>query len=460
VSTVFGCPQRVTGHTVHDTPYLIRLLCVRINHFIKLPDFRKSGKMNETRIEIYPSKKYMYSGQIKLLEESSLSKHNKDLIMGFHNYLFSKGSSEKRVGKLVGQLRRLASHLQKDFDKATITDVQDLVAFFNRQERLSQATKSDYRRCLKQFYLYLEDKDDRLDSENREERLRWKKFYKYIRKEVKRGKETKEIDQSKLLTDNDISLVLEKGCRTQKERAFIKFLHESGARIGEALNLRIKDFDFSGSTVQVRLDGKTGQRTIPLVTSVPEIAKWLDIHPHKDNVQSPVWVGDNTKNKDKPIIRTGAVALIRKCFDRAGVNKTLNPHWFRHSRATLLARDLSEQVLCKYMGWTLGSKEVRTYCHMNNKQVTEAVLKSQGIKQAEEKQENKTVQCVCGSINDKSTSRYCFKCGKPLGVEVAIQDKKTVDDEINKTVQFMMEMSKNPELLQKFEEFKKQSGGV
>ena len=57
-------------------------------------------------------------------------------------------------------------------------------------------------------------------------------------------------------------------------------------------------------------------------------------------------------------------------------------------------------------------------------------------------------------MNNKN-ERYCFRCFKPLSVEIVVQDKELVNSEINKTIQFFMEVTKNPELMKKFEEFKK-----
>jgi len=182
----------------------------------------------------------------------------------------------------------------------------------------------------------------------------------------------------------------------------------------------------------------------------------LELHPYRNDKFSYLWLGDNRAHLHKPFMHAGAQKLIDRCFTRAGVNKKHNLHWFRHSRATLLAPHLTESILCKYMGWSIGSRQVKTYCHLNNKQVIDAVLNVKGVKDAKEQEyQDNPRNCVCGTLNE-GNAKYCYKCGKPLSIEVVIQGKEAIDEEINKTMQFMMEMTKNPVLMKQFSKFREE----
>jgi len=109
-------------------------------------------------------------------------------------------------------------------------------------------------------------------------------------------------------------------------------------------------------------------------------------------------------------------------------------------------------MLCKYLGWSIGSRQIRTYSHLSVKQLEDVMLTLNGIKPMEE-EISKPVKCICKTLNDPK-ERYCHKCFKPLKVETVIQDQEIVNSEINKTMQFMMEMTKKPELMEKFTEFR------
>jgi hypothetical protein len=112
------------------------------------------------------------------------------------------------------------------------------------------------------------------------------------------------------------------------------------------------------------------------------------------------------------------------------------------------------------MGWILGSRQIKTYCHLCNDQLEDVFLTINGIENKTQESE-KPVKCICGTLNNPK-ERYCYRCYKPLSVEVAIQDStqevqemKLLTSEAMKTMQFFMEMAKNPELMRRFEEFKR-----
>ncbi len=432
--------------------------------------------MSEQTLAIYPNRDKNYEHELKLLEKANLSPRNKELITKFHNYLFSTGSGILRVSKLSSQLRRICAKLKVDLDKATKKDIIELVALYNRDTRYSLATKADYRRTLKQFYKWYKDEDLKVDDDDKEIRLNAKKFYNFLEKEISINYKKEQADPKTIITEEDCLAVVEKGCKTTREKAFISSLHETGCRAGEFLNMALGDITIKENHAEITVDGKTGRRTIFLVKSLPYLLRYLDVHPHKGNGRGYLWLSEAQHNANDPLLHKGAQKLVERCFEKAGfiikeyievklengktkkklirkeVLKKCNLHWFRHSRATILAPKLTEVMLCKCMGWVLGSRQIKTYCHLSVKQLENVVLAMHGIKPKEEETDN-PLKCICGTLNNPN-DRYCFRCCKPLKIETIIQDKELVDSEINKTIKFMMEMAKNPEMMKKFEEFK------
>jgi len=412
----------------------------------------------EKNLEIYKNRlQNTVKSELVRLEQSKISPRNKELIHKFRNYLATTTSKGLRVSKLSSQIRRVCMYLEKDLDITNKEDIQKIILYYNDIETYSDATKSDYRRAIKQFYKWFEDEDDRLESDNKEIRLEAVRMYKFLKKDVKTGYKIRKADPKTILTDEDIDYILEHGCRNIREKAIVKFLHETGCRVGELLNLHVGDLDFNNeSHAMVRLDGKTGERHIAIVTSAPLLIRYLENHPFRKDSLSFLWISENRRCLNQPLMYNGVVGIVDDCFKRAGMgSKIHNLHWFRHSRGTLLAPHLTEAILCKYMGWEIGSKQVRVYTHLRKKQVTDAILQMKGIKaNTQEEYKDTPKKCVCDTINE-ATAQYCYKCGKPLSLEVAIKNKEVVDEEINKTMQLFMEIAKNPELMKKFEEFKK-----
>lgn len=415
-----------------------------------------------SKLEIYPEKKKIFGAELKKLKEENISQRNKDLITEFRNYIFSTGSKELRVSKLSSQLRAICRWFKfildigEDLDKLNKKDVTTLVAFINGVHEKSEATKADYRRAIKQFYKWFKEEDSRIYTKNERERIEVERFYKYVEKEIKTSYKRKQADPLTIITDEDIDIVLEKGCKTAKEKAFVSLLHSTGARAGEFLNLRVGNLEVKENHANIHLpDGKTGKRIVPIARALPHLLRYLDVHPFRNNKDKHLWVSDARHNLNDPLLHDGSQKLINRCFKRAGVEKKHNMHWFRHSRASILAPKLTESMLCKYMGWILGSRQIRCYCHLCNKQLEDVFLSINGIKEKEDKTE-KPIKCICGTMNYPK-ERYCFKCCRPLSVDVVIQDKELINSEMNKTITLLTEIAKNPELMKKFEEFKSKS---
>jgi len=404
-------------------------------------------------LRIYSNKKNVFEKELKMLKSWNTSARNKELITQFHNYLFSTGSGNLRVAKLSSQLRRICSLLDKDLDKINYEDIEKVIALYNRKTDLSDNTKADYRRCIKQFFRWFKEIDLRLDSDNPEDFKKVRRFYKYIEKEIKISYTPKKVDYSTILSDDDIERVLEGGCKSIKEKAFIKILHESGTRAGEFLNIKLKDIKINNTSALIFVDGKTGERSIPITQSLPYLVRWLDLHPFKNNSESYIWLGESTSRMYQPLMHKGGQKLINRCFNRAGESKKHNFHHFRHSRATLLAPKITESLLCKYMGWRIGSNQVRVYVHLCTKELEDAILQMNGIKKPEYKMAQQSQICPCGALNT-GKARYCYKCGKPLNMAVVIQDQEVMKEQTDKTVQVLQEIMQNPKLLAKFKEFK------
>lgn len=405
------------------------------------------------KLEIY-HRKNAYNNELKRLEDAKISKRNKELILSYHSYLFSCNRGDLRVSKLSSILRRISEGMTKDFDEITKEDLILLVSKINRNTTHSDATKSDYRKSLKQFYQWFKEEDNRLETDNLKELREIQKFYKTIN-DITTTCEIKSIDYGDLLQEKDIDKVIDAGCKTYKEKALIKFLHETGCRVGELLNMKIKDIEYKENHALARLDGKTGERRVFVIHSLPLLSKWIDIHPKRDDPHSYLWLGENRNSnlRGKPLRHIGVQKLITRCFERCGLKKKHNPHWFRHSRATLLATKLTEQVLCKYMGWVLGSNQVKRYVHLCAQQVEDSFLELNGLIKKEDDERN-PIKCSCGILNEFN-SRYCFRCGKPMNVEIALQDEEEKITETNKTIQLLSEIMQNPEMFKQFQEFKK-----
>lgn len=384
-----------------------------------------------------------YQGERALVEQGGFTPATKDALRRWHDHLYAKGSGELRVVKLSSQARRIVRDLGVGFEAATRADVERLLAAYNRSREWTAATKADYRRCLKQFYAWYREEDPRVAAGDAEAA----RLYQYLGKHVTASCQPEEIDAGQVLSQEDILAVIRQGASTAKERAFLAVLHEGGFRAAELLNLQLRDVEFREDRVIVQCDGKTGRRQVPLVWSTGYLAAWLDLHPARDARDDYLWVTENQNPglRGLPLKHGGAQKMIRRCFQKAGLRKPSNLHWFRHSRATLNARWMSEAILCRFFGWTLGSHMVRRYVHLNVGQVEDAVLTMNGVKRPEDEAPKAQV-CACGLANEP-TARYCHRCGKPLNLQALSEDEPKKTAAIEEAMREFARLARDPAAL-------------
>jgi len=402
------------------------------------------------RLEIYPGRVGAFDREKAIFEQSNISPRNRSLMVQWQDHLFAKGSGFLRIAKLSSQLRRIIIDIGKDLDTVLVRDIEALLANHSRNTNWTETTRSDYRRCIKQFYTWFQEIDPRLEIESKEA----KAFYQFLKKHVKRCEKITAIDYGSILNDSDIQVVLEKGCKNVKQRAFIALLHEGGFRLGEFLNIRIKDIEVKKDRILVQVDGKTGSRRVPLVQSMGAVVRWLEEHPFKNDPHSFLWIGDNPTIGKEPLICHGAKKLILRCFNRAGQKKRRNPHWFRHSRATINAQFMTEAMLCRFFGWSIGSRQVRRYVHADIKQVEEVVMTRYGIEMKEELKHS-VLQCSSCSLPNRSDAKFCDRCGKALSLQIMHEAEEKKEAAVNEAFELLQKIMSDPDQMKLFIEFQK-----
>lgn len=387
--------------------------------------------------------------QIRKLEQEA-SPRNTELVKRFQNHLLATGTKEMRITKLTWGIRKVCLAMNKDLDKAMKQDMERAAAMINQDPRYKENTKSDYKRALKHFYKWYEDEDERLESKDENERREASKAYKYLKKYVKTTVKPQPMDPGSMLTEEDIKKVLVNGCRSDMERTLVMLHFEMGTRIGELLGIRIKDILKESSAWLIRVDGKTGERVTPILDSIPYLSRWLDFHPHKEDPDAYLFESIDPRWYGRPLNYRGAVKLIDRTFEQAGVKKRHNTHHFRHSRGTINATKFTDGIQAQMQGWTQGSRQLARYRHLHPTASLDAFLKSKGLTQEEEEKESqKPTKCVCGRLNEPE-ARFCSACGKATSVAVAHQEREYLEQ----AFKVMQQIASNPELLARFNDFK------
>ncbi|MEM5782539.1 MAG: site-specific integrase [Candidatus Aenigmatarchaeota archaeon] len=336
----------------------------------------------------------------------SIDKNTYEKVLEFIKKLQANNYSKSRICKYLVTLKTLRILLKKDFNEATKEDFENLVIKINNSD-YSENTKSDFKKILKFYVRWL--KFDSLEGKY-PEAVEWIKTSR---------KKNKEKVPEQILTKEEIELMASK-TNNLMEKAFVLCLYESGCRISEFLNIKLKDINFDDYGAVIFVTGKTGWRRVRILDYSRDLLNWIDSHPKKTDNESYLWI--NSKNL-KRIDPSSAYFILKKLGRKAGIKKAYNPHSFRHARATHLANVLTEAQMKAYFGWTGDSRMASVYIHLSGEDVDNALLKAKGIKTSELKNEIKHVTKICQKCNEPNSqfSHFCKKCGSPLDLKFVIE---------------------------------------
>ncbi len=263
-----------------------------------------------------------------------------------------KGKQKKVIGvarctKYIHILKKISSWFNKPFDEVAQADMEKLIEDLEndkykaelkgrdgktiRVKKYAHSTKLDYKRTIKKFYKWLLGNNDHYP-----ELVEWIETYDIVR-EI-RALRRKEVEK----------LADALGIRN---KAIVMFLFDSGARVEEALNVRLGDLTKAADSYKVRIaHSKTKPRTIHL----PICPKYLEM-----------WLNECGQKDEKSFLFPLTYEALRRMLHRAGkkvLNKHVTPHMLRHSSATYYANLIKNPYkLCYRYGWVMSSDMVNRY---------------------------------------------------------------------------------------------------
>ncbi|MHC4198530.1 MAG: tyrosine-type recombinase/integrase [Planctomycetota bacterium] len=369
--------------------------------------------------------------QRRVAQDGDLVEDTRRHILAFMSYLQVEGLKPDSIAGYATTLRRLASVCPgNEFLYLEREDVQEVILALQREGyrtstmNLFRTRFLRFQRWLRQEHGYPEDYPDFGVSGERlepgEKPVEFRGIKTASRYALRYGPED-------LPTQEDVDKMVA-AASGPRDRALVAVLYESAARLAELIGLRMGSVEHIASSLKIHVDGKTGKRSIMLVNAVPLLAAWMGYHPLRDRADAPLWISTGTRRNGKAHFeRTGefhslsgssVYDILRKLSERAGVKKRVNPHAFRHARATELARHLKEPELRAYMGWTPGSSMPGIYVHLSGRDTDAAILAAHEVEATgSSKGLSRPRPCPsCGDINSGG-ARSCLRCRQPLAGE-------------------------------------------
>ena len=176
-----------------------------------------------------------------------------------------------------------------------------------------------------------------------------------------------------VLTTDEIDRIIGAiDCSTPKglrDSAMLEVLYSCGLRVSELVSLRLGDLFFGEGYIRVIGKGDK-QRLVPVSdTARDRIYAYLDCRKGARKSEEILFLS----NRGRRLTRVMVFKIIRQAVLRAGIDKQVSPHTFRHSFATHL---LEGGASIRQVQEMLGHENIVTteiYTHLNNDHLRETV---------------------------------------------------------------------------------------
>ena len=287
-------------------------------------------------------------------------------ITDFSNFLkFEKSFSDNTLDAYLRDIKKLESFATTDLGEISPQNIsyENLQEFIYQlsKKKISERSQARGISSIKAFFKFLLEEEYRED--NPSSLLEGPKLGLYL-------PDTLSIDDIDRIIDN-VEKHTDIGRRNQ---CILEVLYGCGLRVSELVDLKISNVNFKEEFIIVEGKGDK-MRLVPLAKSTAEC-----IQDYISNVRSKLKI--NKKFEDILFLNTRGTnmsrvivfIIIKELTQKAGINKNISPHTFRHSFATHLLQNGADLRFIQEM---LGHSSITTtqiYTHLKTEELRDVIL--------------------------------------------------------------------------------------
>ena len=286
----------------------------------------------------------------------------------FKNYLkLERSLSNNSIDAYLLDIRKLTSFISENYstslsiENINVSIIESFIKYLFKSES-STYSQARIVSGLKSFfnYLLLEEKIDINPMELID-----------APKLVRKLPETLSIQEIEIIIDA-IDLDSKEGMRN---KAILETLYSCGLRVSELVNLKVQNLFLDIGFIKVLGKGLK-ERLVPIGTKAAEC---ISLYMNEYRTHINISVGFEgylfINRRGKNLTRNMIFIIIKDLAKKAGLNKNISPHTFRHSFATHLIEGGADLRAVQEM---LGHESITTteiYTHLNKNYLKEVVNK-------------------------------------------------------------------------------------
>ena len=290
-----------------------------------------------------------------------------EAVENYANYLrFEKNASENTIEAYVSDLQKL-----QDFAEQNLINITPItISYEHLQEFLYQVSKNNYSErtqarwisSIKGFFSFL--LEDELCEDNPSALLEMPKLGLYLPDTLS----LEEIEKLISATEENTDLA-------KRNRCMIEVLYGCGLRVSELTELQISNINFKENYLKIQGKGDK-VRFVPLADYTADFIKnYINNIRNKQKINPKYSDILFLNSRGVQISRQMVFLIIKEIVRKAGIQKNISPHTFRHSFATHLLQNGADLRFIQEM---LGHSSITTteiYTHLNTEELHETILK-------------------------------------------------------------------------------------
>ncbi|WP_248895372.1 tyrosine-type recombinase/integrase [Haloplanus halobius] len=352
-------------------------------------------------------------------------------------YLLQTKYSDHRHLKLLRHCTRMAEHVGGLAEALEDRDAtEDIVRWINRTYD-NEETNRDYRVALSVFGRRTTDEN----GDDPPESIEW------VPSGTSSNYDPAPNPGDMLHWEADVLPMIE-ATRYSRDAALIATAWDSGARSGEIRGLSVGDVTDHRHGYQLTFQGKTGQRTVTLIPSVPYLQQWLSDHPARDDPNAPLWC---KLDRPEEFSYRMFTKILEGAADKADIDKPVTFTNFRKSSASYLAsQGMNQAHIEDHHGWVRGSDVASRYVSVFGQDADRELAKVHGVEldDDEEPEPIAPMECPrCGRDTPREKD-FCVWCDQATSHD-AVQDIKAEEQDLRDSILTLIR--EDPELLNDIE---------